>query len=286
MNKFGDHSRLDLVNNPKPQDHTPYPYLWGGINDPGVYNNEDNNRLFSNIALMHTRLAQALIEKGDLIKAEKVLDQTVTLFNPDVIPILQVYNFQYTTQVVDMIKLYFKINTPSAQQKGMKLANRLMDSLLETFDWFDQCDERSINIQSENIDNTALVLKELLNNLTPEQIAVIQPKLSKIKISKIEKYYLPSLFSNVSKNLSKYRSMQSADVNSLQRETITLLSSLYYWEKYYKVTNKTDQYERISKMIDEHIAALNMLSPDYGNSFARFLFPDRTKTQPIQTDSL
>ncbi|MBP1672481.1 MAG: rane protein [Bacteroidetes bacterium] len=286
MNKFGDHSRLDHTNNAKPQDHTPYPYLWGGINDPKVYNNEDNNRLFSNIALMHTRLAQALIEKGDFNKAEKVLDQTATLFNPDVIPILQVYNFQYSMQVIDMIKLYFKINTPSAQQKGLKLANRLMDSFIETYDWFDQCDERTINIQSENIDNTALVLKELLKNLTPEQIAVIQPKLSKIKISKIEKYVLPSLFSNVSKNLSKYRSMQSADVNALQRETVNLLSSLYYWEKFYKITNKTNQYERIKKMIDEHIAALNMISPEYGNSFANFLFPERTKIQPIQTDSL
>jgi hypothetical protein len=188
-------------------------------------------------------------------------------------------------QVIDMIKLYFKINTPSAQQKGLKLANRLMDSFIETYDWFDQCDERTINIQSENIDNTALVLKELLKNLTPEQIAVIQPKLSKIKISKIEKYVLPSLFSNVSKNLSKYRSAQS-DVNALQRETVNLLSSLYYWEKFYKITNKTNQYERIKKMIDEHIAALNMISPEYGNSFANFLFPERTKIQPIQTDSL
>jgi hypothetical protein len=80
--------------------------------------------------------------------------------------------------------------------------------------------------------------------------------------------------------------MQSADVNSLQRETVTLLSSLYYWEKFYKVTNKKDQYERVSKMIDEHIAALNMLAPDYGNSFEKYLFPDRSKAQPIQTDSL
>ena len=95
MNKFGDHSRIDLVNNPKATQTTPYPYLWGGLNDPRVYNNEDNNRLFSNISLMHTRLAKSLIAKGDYKKAENVLDRVTMIFDPQVTPTIQVCNIPF-----------------------------------------------------------------------------------------------------------------------------------------------------------------------------------------------
>ena len=45
MNRFNDHSRIDTINYPAPANHQPYEYQWGGINDPRVYNNEDNFRL-------------------------------------------------------------------------------------------------------------------------------------------------------------------------------------------------------------------------------------------------
>jgi len=275
MNQFGDHTRLDKVKNPNHPAHTPYPYLWGGMNDPRVYNNEDNNRLFSNIALMHNRLAQVLIDKGNYTKAEKVLDQTASIFNPDVIPILQVYNVQYSAQAVDLIKLYMNINTASSHEKGLKLAERMLFSIKETFEWFETCDDRTINIQSENIDNTAMIFKELLSILSPQQIDKFQPVLKQMKMSKLGKYIIPSVLSNVQKVINKYSSATAESVGGIQRETYNVLMSLSYWEQIFKYTGKNEQYKMFKNEIDKQLQTLYSISPNLGESFSDMIFPGR-----------
>ena len=73
MNVFGDHSRTDRINNPDAPKKEPYPYAWGGLNDPRVYNCEDNIRLTPLIRNTYIRLTNHSLPKVRL-KAEAVLD--------------------------------------------------------------------------------------------------------------------------------------------------------------------------------------------------------------------
>ncbi|HPS72340.1 MAG TPA: DUF2723 domain-containing protein [Bacteroidales bacterium] len=283
MNKFGDHSRLDRVNNPKATATTPYPYLWGGLNDPRVYNNEDNNRLFSNISLMHTRLAKSLIAKGDYKKAENVLDRVTMIFDPQVTPTIQVCNIPFSLQNIEIAKLYLSLRTPSATEKGIKLTSYILDDLKESFAWLEKCDENTLQIQSENINYFVMFFSEIVENLTPEQLKTLQPKINEIKIQNISKKLISQLSRDAASTIKKFYSAEGDEFGALQRETYTALSGMAYWEKIFTVQNNTQQLESIKSEIEKQFAALGGVDPRLRTSIEYAIYPERERrdTTPV-----
>ncbi|MBO4653924.1 MAG: DUF2723 domain-containing protein [Bacteroidales bacterium] len=118
MYKFDDHTRPDAVKEPDAlKNHKPYPYDWGGINDPRVYNSEDNFRVCYTIQSMHVGLVQSLISEfnhsGDkcadlykLQRAEQVLDHMQKILPNDVIPYTNSASPHYTLRFLDAANLY------------------------------------------------------------------------------------------------------------------------------------------------------------------------------------
>lgn len=282
INKFGDHSRIDRVNNPDAPPTTPYPYLWGGLNDPRVYNNEDNNRLFSNISLMHTRLADALIEKGEFSKAETVLDRVSSIFDPNVTPLVQSYNIPFTFQNIEMVKLYFKVPTPTAAEKGLKLVHSFLDELKESFDWVETCDERTLQIQNENIYYFTVFLNDVLKTLNPEQLKTVLPKLNQIKTNEISKKMIPQLSKDASNTIKKFYSSDGSNFGVLQRETYKILSTLASWESILIAQNNTQQGAFLKAEIEKHFVALAGVDPRLRTSIEYAIYPEREpKESPI-----
>lgn len=275
IHKFGDHSRIDRVNNPNVSHSNPYPYLWGGINDPRVYNNEDNNRLFSNMSLMHTRLAKALIDQGDFKKAENVLDRVSSLFDPAVIPTIQTYNIPFTFQNMEVVKLYLKIPTPSASEKGLKLASHFIDDLKESFDWVEKCDDRTLQIQNENIYYFTVFLNEILNNLTPDQIKTLKPKLAQIKTVSISKKMMPQLSKDAASTIKKFFTAEGDSFGVLQREIYKILSTMANWENILNAQNEIQNGEIFRVEIERHLAALAGIDPRLRTSIEYAIYPER-----------
>ena len=132
MHKFDDHTRPDVVKNPDAlKNHTPYQYAWGGINDPRVYNSEDNVRLALSIITMHTQVARDLVNEynsflsayeragrgeeaaeGNLYKlqrAQEVLDHLQTVLPDELMPYKNQRYSQYTLYFLDAANTYQNI---------------------------------------------------------------------------------------------------------------------------------------------------------------------------------
>ncbi|MCQ2286800.1 MAG: DUF2723 domain-containing protein, partial [Bacteroidales bacterium] len=154
VNVFIDHSRTDRVNNPDAPQKESYPYAWGGLNDPKVYNPEDNIRLTPLIRNTYQRLADALISEGNAAKAELALDKGNEVLPNEVIPYVSTYRVDYSMLCIGYMQAYNRVGTPTAREKALKMANDMVDSYVETFAWFEGRDDRTLQIQSENIVNS------------------------------------------------------------------------------------------------------------------------------------
>lgn len=235
---------------------------------------------------MHTRLAKALIDQGDFKKAENVLDRVSSLFDPAVIPTIQTYNIPFTFQSMEVVKLYFKIPTPSASEKGLKLASHFIDDLKESFDWVEKCDDRTLQIQNENIYYFTVFLNEILNNLTPDQIKTLQPKLAQIKTISISKKMMPQLSKDAASTIKKFYTAEGDSFGVLQREIYKILSTMTNWENILNAQNEIQNGEIFRVEIERHLAALAGIDPRLRTSIEYAIYPEReikdTTTKAIQ----
>jgi hypothetical protein len=60
----------------------------------------------------------------------------------------------------------------------------MLDELKLTFNWFEKCDERTIGIQSENIDLCVDLLTRIDRQLSNEQSLALQEKFHQLKLTK------------------------------------------------------------------------------------------------------
>lgn len=92
-------------------------FKWGNANDPDVYLDENNRRMFNNFRRMFGLLAGALIEEGDTLRAKKVLDRCA-----DVIPAEKIQHNYYS---INLFRSYYRTGQ---QDKAMALADDIITS--------------------------------------------------------------------------------------------------------------------------------------------------------------
>ena len=148
MNKFDDHTRIDRVNHPDAPAQEPYPYAWGGINDPRVYNSDDNIRTCYYIQNIHSRLAQQLINEHKLDSAERVLDHCQQVLPNDLICYKLNRNPGYTDRWIEIAKMYNACNP----EKAMQLLNTIWSVIKEELNFYEGADDRTLKIHHENLE--------------------------------------------------------------------------------------------------------------------------------------
>lgn len=180
---FPNHARVDLENNPDRTQKPVYPYLWGGLNDPRVYHPEETARMFGTVKAIYLRTANQLAAEGNIEKAELIHDKLIEIFNPDIIPYIFVGNpaIPYTIMQVGAL---LRLGTPTATEKGMNIASRMLDELKETFDWFEKGDAHTLAIQGENIENMYQYITYLMNQLSEEQLLLLEDKFEQLNVTK------------------------------------------------------------------------------------------------------
>lgn len=118
----GIHGRVNLE---KMYDLYMHKYQWGNMEKPGVYLDETNRRMCMNFRNNFARLAEALLENGDTVKAVEVLDKAMYLMPEEKVP----YNYF----VIPIAQAYYRAGQIA---KGDTIIQRILDIQKEMLDYF------------------------------------------------------------------------------------------------------------------------------------------------------
>ncbi len=264
MNVFDDHSRTDRINNPDAPKKEPYPYAWGGLNDPRVYNCEDNIRLTPLIRNTYIRLANTLTAEGEIEKAEAVLDRGNVVLPNQTIPYVSTYKSDYALWCLNYVQQYFKLRTPSGEEKGMGMIKDMLQSFKENFEWYEKQSNRTITIHSDNIISDFYVIGQILNQLNSKQIKKIQNELKAIRINSTADIAINTLDKRLSVGITRIQEDQQNVVRSFQ-ELRNLLD-------FAQLSGNDQAAEKALAIIENHLKTIEGLSPQLGAAFRDFVF--------------
>jgi hypothetical protein len=257
LNEFNNHARVDLVNNPERKQKPVYPYLWGGINDKRVYHPEETTRMFGQIKSLYLRTAAQLADEGNIEKAELLHDKLMEIFNPDIIPyastgggnVLPLYAIMQSDALL-------RLGTPTATEKGLKIIGRMLDELKETFNWFEKCDQRTLGIQSENIDMCIDVLTRIDRQLSEEQSLAFQEKFQQLKITKTV-----TVLANQTGAEIDYYFRKGTEA---QREMFDKLAQLGRFGELARIMNDEILENNIVRLLENKIDMISAVDPQSG----------------------
>lgn len=194
MNLFDDHSRPDRFKDPEgAKNHTPYEFLWGGLNDPKVYNMEDNLRVCYTIQGMHNGLVKQLINEYSndttmaakeriykLQHAENVLDHEQKLLPDNVWPYKNNYAPYFTQRCIEMADLYDEIREADTDhlldsnrlaQKAKEVRTIIANHIKAELTFYDNTDEKTRKIRQEDIQ---LIFDQFLPQLAAGDASIVK----------------------------------------------------------------------------------------------------------------
>ena len=264
INVFNDHSRNDRINNPNAPAKAAYPYAWGGLNDPRVYNPEDNLRLTPLIRSTYQRLAETLLVEGDTAKAETVLDKGNEVLPNNVIPFVSTFRVDYAMWIINYMQVYNRLHTESAEAKIVKMADDMVTSYEELFNWFETRDDHTLEFQSENVVSSFYVLGEIANALSESQQAKLKPAFAKIKMENTVKLALNRQDSKLEAQVGAI--LQGGDNQPAVRSFQELKDML----RIAQLSGNENMANSVIQIMEKHLLRLEQASPGLGKAFRDF----------------
>tara|TARA_A100001035_G_scaffold230997_1_gene193046 strand:- start:1806 stop:4898 length:3093 start_codon:yes stop_codon:yes gene_type:complete len=149
--------QIGFVNTEKMYERLVNQFSWGGLNDPNIYFDETNTRMVMNFRNNYSRLAEALLFKGDTTKAIKTLDKCMSEFPRDVVKL--------SYFAIPIIDLYYRLNE---KEKGNKMLATMMNDYLTEYKYLREYKtssglKQNINITGQVLANLSRILK--INNI-------------------------------------------------------------------------------------------------------------------------
>jgi tetratricopeptide (TPR) repeat protein len=129
-------------------------FKWGGIDNPKVYLDENNQRMLSNVKNTFTRLALKLLEEGKKDSAIKVLDKCNALMPAKQIP----YNYFN----IFMADAYFKTGETEKANNMLKI---LANSTLENINYYITLPSKYVGKDDDERDRNLAIAQEILKVL-------------------------------------------------------------------------------------------------------------------------
>jgi hypothetical protein len=134
-------------------------FVWGNINDPKVYLDENNLRMTMNLRNNFARLADALIAEGKIDSAITVLDRCIEVMPEETVP--------YNVFVLGVAEAYYKIakakpgdpKYAAYKKNANQIITKLATMLEEELDYFFSLPDKFVggNIASEKQRNMAIM---------------------------------------------------------------------------------------------------------------------------------
>jgi hypothetical protein len=271
MTVFDDHSRLDQVKNPGAQ-HEAYPYAWGGFNDPSLYHSEDNTRLVPLMRRLYARLAEQLMAEGDKDKALEVLVHGNEVLPDCNFPYVSVmsYIYGYTHSCITYMEDFFRIRSDAANKKGMEMANQIWDDQVALFNWYNNCDERTLDFRSSDIHYDFLFLHYMMNNVRYPDNSLAQ-RYKELKIDNVAMNYAKSLQGSISAQLRKADFDQQSVAGSLQE--------LHQLQEIAQMIGDNATAQKVQGIAATQIDMISSISPELAAAFRRF-YSEMDKPEP------
>ena len=273
MTVFDDHSRLDQVKNPGAK-HEAYPYAWGGFNDPKVYHSEDNTRLVPLMRRLYARLAEQLMAEGDKDKALEVLvrgNEVMPDFNFPYVSVMS-YIYGYTHSCITYMEDFFRIGSDAANKKGMEMANQIWDDQVALFNWYNNCDERTLDYRSSDIHYDFLFLHYMMNNVRYPDNSLTQ-RYKELKIDNVAMNYAKSLQASIGAQMRKAELDQQSVAGSFQE--------LHQLQEIAKMIGDNATAQKIEGMAASQLDMMTSLSPELAAAFRQFYHSMDRQEQPV-----
>ena len=109
-------------------------FRWGGIDNPHVYLDENNQRMLLNMRNNFARLAEALLTMGKNDSARKVLDRCLELLPSSRVP----HNFFS----LPLIEMFYRTNQP---EKAESIVTDLLKTLSEELHYYYRLNQKFPN---------------------------------------------------------------------------------------------------------------------------------------------
>ena len=262
MEVFDDHSRLDPIKNPGAQ-HEAYPYAWGGFNDLSLYHSEDNSRLVPLMRRLYARLAEQLITEGENDKALKVLMHGNEVLPDENFPYVAVMSniYGYTHGCLTYMEDFFRVGTDAANKEGMKMADKMWDGQVALFNWYNNCDDRTLDYRSSDIHYDFLFLHYMLKNVRYPDNSLTK-RYKELKINNVAEKYAKTLQSAISAQLRKADFDQQSVAGSIQE--------LHQLKEIAQLLGDDATAQKIQGMATSQIDMISSVSPEFGAAFRQF----------------
>ena len=115
-------------------------FEWGGFDNPKVYLDENNSRMFSQMRNMFALLIEALIDKGENEKALIALDKSLTVLPSASMP------FGYES--VSYAEAYFRLGE---NEKANAIVEEIENRIYLNLDWYDRLSPQQMANNASNI---------------------------------------------------------------------------------------------------------------------------------------
>ncbi|MBP5206512.1 MAG: hypothetical protein J6Z44_06965, partial [Bacteroidales bacterium] len=278
MEVFDDHSRLDPIKNPNGGQHEAYPYVWGGFNDLSLYHSEDNTRLVPLMRRLYSRLSEELIAKGEKEKALEVLKHGNEVLPNENFPYVSVmsYIYGYTHGCLTYMENFFKVGTPEANKEGMKMADKIWDGQVELFNWYNNCDERTLNYRSSDIRYDFMFLHYMLKNIRYPDNSLTK-RYNELKLNNVALNYAKSLQGNISSQLRKADLDQQAIAGALQE--------MHQIQEIAEMLGDNSTALKVKDMANAQIDMIGSASPELAAAFRRFYSEMDRPEVPVEEEA-
>lgn len=275
VNVFPDHTRADKVKNPDAAaTHTAYPYAWGGLNDPRVYNCEDNVRLTPLIRSMYQRLAESLIAEGKIEKAEAALDKGNEILPNSTMPFVTIYRTDYAMWCINYLQVYNRLNTESGREKAVAMAKDMFNAYKETFEWFESHNDHTMEIRSSNVTDAFYVLGELTHALSESERAAVKDIASQIPAKKTAKLALSSLDNKLGAQIETF--IETPTDNQPMVRTFQELKDML---EFMQLSGNTEMATQIIQVMEKHLGTIAQFNTSLGHSFRYFVFGNEEQAE-------
>jgi tetratricopeptide (TPR) repeat protein len=263
MSKYLNHNRIDKLNHPNAVAKEPAKYYYGGFNDPHVYHPEENVRIMTaNIRQYYRQLAGQLVTEGKLDKAEAVLDLGNEVLPNEIFPYKRTYHYQYTFYVLNYINTYLSVGTPSANEKAKEMLAKIVQHYINEFTWIEASNDRTIAIQTENIDNSIMLYYQMEMIFDESFLHQCDSLWQQVPMTKIANVVIRDYRNRIDAQLRDLQDIQGIFDN---------LSRLNMFKRFAALTGHDNVVKEAEQIIDNTIGEINKVAPQAGEQIRTML---------------
>jgi hypothetical protein len=171
------------------------------------------------------------------------------------------YIYGYTHSCITYMEDFFRIGSDAANKKGMEMANQIWDDQVALFNWYNNCDERTLDYRGSDIHYDFLFLHYMMNNVRYPDNSLAQ-RYKELKIDNVAINYAKSLQGSISAQLRKAEIDQQAVAGSLQE--------LHQLQEIAKMIGDNATAQKIQGMAASQIDMIASISPELAAAFRQF----------------